>query len=166
MLRKTVVGVVGVWWVLWVEATGRGWSVESDKNLTPTSIKGSPKIVDGIAIWLQLIAFHGLFVGWFAWAELEYVRLGNGEPSSAGQSSWCHMRSWLDNKWMINGWWMDDKWMMNETGLHLTQNSIETNLLLVAFLPQQRSTWEWSSNDGRCLYMKPLSFSHVTSCFH
>ena len=39
---------------------------------------------------------------------------------------------------------MDDKRMMNETRLHLTQNSvsIETNLLLAAFLPQQRSTWE------------------------
>jgi len=48
---------------------------------------------------------------------------------------------------------MDDKWMMNEVGLHLTQNSksIETNLLLVAFLPQQRSTWDGSSNDGRLI---------------
>lgn len=165
MLRKTVVGLLvfdGFFELKQLEGVGQLVPKKSDTYLNKRFTKNR--------CWhcymAPMIAFHGLFVGWFAWAELEYVRLGSGEPISAGQSSWCHIRWGHDL--IINGWWMDDKWMMNEVGLHLTQNSksIETNLLLVAFLPQQRSTWDGSSNDGRFLYMKPLSFSHVTSCFH
>ena len=137
----------------------------SRKNLTPTSIKGSPKIVVGIAIWLQWLPFMDSLLVDLLEQNWNTSDLGVANRFSAGQSSWCHI-TW-GHDLIINGWWMDDKWMMNEVGLHLTQNSksIETNLLLVAFLPQQRSTWDGSSNDGRFLYMKPLSFSHVTSCF-